>query len=170
MNINKKSAAVMRAPLLAGDNIPNMANTERKSIHSWTHICWQTPTICARYSNHYMTMKHRKILFTESFNCLLLEKANRLDTSHNFLHFISLPITIMVAQKSCIPAPMRDARSLARCGGRNTSPWTSFQPVSSRMSSPSGSSWLYLAMSRRRVRTMIMVRIPRITDQVCTVM
>ena len=28
MNINRTMAAVMRAPLLAGDSIPNMANTE----------------------------------------------------------------------------------------------------------------------------------------------
>ena len=29
MNIKRTIAAVMRAPLLAGDSIPNMANTER---------------------------------------------------------------------------------------------------------------------------------------------
>ena len=29
MNINKTIAAVIRAPLLAGDSIPNMANTEK---------------------------------------------------------------------------------------------------------------------------------------------
>ena len=28
MNINRTMAAVIRAPLLAGDSIPNMANTE----------------------------------------------------------------------------------------------------------------------------------------------
>lgn len=30
MNMKRTMAAVIRAPLLAGDNIPNMANTERE--------------------------------------------------------------------------------------------------------------------------------------------
>ena len=60
---------------------------------------------------------------------------------------------------SCVPVPTYVA-SHAACGGaRNASPCTSFHPVSSCASS-AVSSWLYLAMSRCSVRSMIMATMP----------
>ena len=62
--------------------------------------------------------------------------------------------------KIWIPDPMTAAKSLLLYGGLNTSPCTSFQPVSSMLSSLSSSAMLYLAMSFLRVLMMIMVMMP----------
>mmetsp|Transcript_205 Transcript_205/g.541 ORF Transcript_205/g.541 Transcript_205/m.541 type:complete len:260 (-) Transcript_205:865-1644(-) len=74
--------------------------------------------------------------------------------------------------KTCIPDPMKTASSEACFGGRNTSPYTSFHPVSSRASSRASSlwsSWLYLYKSFLRILSMIMATIPdrksRMTDE-----
>ena len=64
------------------------------------------------------------------------------------------------------PTPTSDANMSLFCGGRNTSPWISFQPPSSTVSSRSSSLYvsartagrtmeLYLEMSRESVRRMI---------------
>ena len=62
--------------------------------------------------------------------------------------------------KICIPDPMTAANNLLLNGGLNTSPWTSFHPVSSMLSSLYSSAMLYLAMSFLSVRMMIMVMMP----------
>lgn len=63
-------------------------------------------------------------------------------------------------KKIWMPLPMSAANNRGCRGGLNTSPCTNFQPVSSSVSVSKLSSVLYRAMSLRRVRTMIMVRIP----------
>lgn len=62
-------------------------------------------------------------------------------------------IAMVIIQNSWHPLPMITENSSKFSGGRKTSPCTSFQPVCSSASSASSS--LYLAMSLRRVRTMI---------------
>lgn len=75
-----------------------------------------------------------------------------------------LHIVIRAMKKIWIPLPITAAKSRGFVGGRKTSPWTNFQPVSSMASSRpvrlSVSPALYLAISLLRVRTMIIVRIP----------
>uniref|UniRef100_A0A0E0E4H7 Uncharacterized protein n=1 Tax=Oryza meridionalis TaxID=40149 RepID=A0A0E0E4H7_9ORYZ len=61
--------------------------------------------------------------------------------------------------RNCTPVPTNTHSVPARAGGRNTSPCTSFHPVSSCASS-CVSSWLYLEMSRYSVLSMIMASIP----------
>mmetsp|Transcript_23134 Transcript_23134/g.71540 ORF Transcript_23134/g.71540 Transcript_23134/m.71540 type:complete len:232 (-) Transcript_23134:489-1184(-) len=60
---------------------------------------------------------------------------------------------------SCTPQPHSTLSMPGAAGGRNTSPCTSFQPVSSCASS-TVSSWLYFEMSRCSVRSMIMATMP----------
>ena len=62
-------------------------------------------------------------------------------------------------QRSCMPVPTDVARSIGSGGGRRTSAWTSFQPLSSCSSSFS-SLELYRLRSRRSVRIMIMATMP----------
>ena len=62
---------------------------------------------------------------------------------------IAKNIVIPIIQKICTPEPMMDAKSRLLLGGRNTSPCTNFQPVSSILSSKS-SSVLYLAISLKK--------------------
>ena len=69
-------------------------------------------------------------------------------------------IVMNIMQKSWIPEPTSETKRRLLGGGRKTSPCTSFQPVSSMLSSTS-SSMLYLAMSRLRVRMMIILQIKR---------
>lgn len=63
-------------------------------------------------------------------------------------------MVIAIMQNICTPDPMIAAKSLLFVGGLNTSPWTSFQPVSSMLSSRS-SSVLYLAMSLEEDKKLI---------------
>mmetsp|Transcript_15928 Transcript_15928/g.38773 ORF Transcript_15928/g.38773 Transcript_15928/m.38773 type:complete len:208 (+) Transcript_15928:314-937(+) len=64
-----------------------------------------------------------------------------------------------VMPSSCTPVPTYTDSRPGATGGRNTSPCTSFHPVSSCASS-TVSSWLYWLMSRRSVRTMIIATMP----------
>lgn len=57
-----------------------------------------------------------------------------------FLNMLELALEILhivmrAMKKICIPAPRREARVLVCLGGLKTSPWTSFHPVSSKVSS-----------------------------------
>ena len=62
-------------------------------------------------------------------------------------------MVIMPIKPIWIPEPINAHKMVDCAGGRKMSPWTSFQPVSSSVSSSSSSSLLYWAMSRRKVRT-----------------
>lgn len=64
-----------------------------------------------------------------------------------------------VIQNTCAPDPSKTDKSIPLRGGRNTSPWTNFQPNSSCASSPH-SIWLYRAMSLWSVRSIIIATIP----------
>lgn len=72
---------------------------------------------------------------------------------------LNLHIVIRDIKNIWMPDPMTAAKSLGYRGGLKTSPCTSFHPDSSRASSIP-SSELYRAMSRRNVRTIIIVNIP----------
>ena len=114
----------------------------------------------------------------------LPDRVRRHETAHE------VPNAAIAMQRICTPEPVSAANSMACAGGLNTSPCTSFQPVSSKASSCNvdmpalqahihyhdnhvtytppqtcishtrSSSRLYLAMSRRSVRTMIIVKTP----------
>mmetsp|Transcript_13388 Transcript_13388/g.56211 ORF Transcript_13388/g.56211 Transcript_13388/m.56211 type:complete len:288 (+) Transcript_13388:1806-2669(+) len=60
---------------------------------------------------------------------------------------------------TCAPVPTSALSRSKSLGGRNTSPCTNFQPLSSAASSAVSSS-LYLVMSRRSVRSMMSATIP----------
>mmetsp|Transcript_786 Transcript_786/g.3242 ORF Transcript_786/g.3242 Transcript_786/m.3242 type:complete len:313 (-) Transcript_786:443-1381(-) len=64
-------------------------------------------------------------------------------------------ITTKVMKSSCVPVPTRSASDVACAGARNTSPCTSFHPLSSCASSIVSRA-LYLEMSRFNKRTRIM--------------
>mmetsp|Transcript_29154 Transcript_29154/g.91270 ORF Transcript_29154/g.91270 Transcript_29154/m.91270 type:complete len:225 (+) Transcript_29154:337-1011(+) len=68
-------------------------------------------------------------------------------------------IVMTVMQKVCAPVPTRTESIIGFCGGRKTSPWTSFQPVSSSTSS-AASMALYRLKSRCSVRIRIMATMP----------
>mmetsp|Transcript_22864 Transcript_22864/g.35793 ORF Transcript_22864/g.35793 Transcript_22864/m.35793 type:complete len:208 (+) Transcript_22864:573-1196(+) len=70
-----------------------------------------------------------------------------------------------VDTQSCTPVPTKTESHPAMAGGRNTSPCTSFHPVSSTPSSRSPRSYLW--KSRRIVWSMIM---PTIPDKKMTIM
>ena len=59
---------------------------------------------------------------------------------------IAKNMVMPIMQNICTPDPMMEAKNRLLLGGLNTSPCTSFQPVSSILSSKS-SSVLYFAMS-----------------------
>mmetsp|Transcript_31073 Transcript_31073/g.53148 ORF Transcript_31073/g.53148 Transcript_31073/m.53148 type:complete len:208 (-) Transcript_31073:543-1166(-) len=61
--------------------------------------------------------------------------------------------------RHCTPVPTSTESIIGYCGGRKTSPCTSFQPVSSSTSSVA-SAWLYRLKSRWRVRIMIIATMP----------
>ena len=104
--MNRKMAAVISAPLEAGDNIPSIANT---AMNNYNYI-----TIVRKNCKHHLApskyIRHCHIM-------------------------VALPITKKAEQKSCIPEPIREANRRELRGGLNTSPCTSFQPVSSNVSS-----------------------------------
>merc|ERR1711871_1165568 len=74
------------------------------------------------------------------------------------------PMVTVVTPRSWTPVPTKVESSVKYAGARNTSPWTSFQPVGSTSSS---SSSLYLAMSWDKVRMMMT---PKMADRKSTVM
>ena len=64
---------------------------------------------------------------------------------------IAKKIVIAIMQNNWMPDPITAANIRLLLGGLKTSPWTSFHPVSSMLSSRS-SSVLYFAMSLQEVR------------------
>ena len=64
---------------------------------------------------------------------------------------IAKKIVIAIMQNNWMPDPITAANIRLLLGGLKTSPWTSFHPVSSILSSRS-SSVLYFAMSLQEVR------------------
>ena len=66
-------------------------------------------------------------------------------------------MTVMV--NVCTPVPTRTDNIIGIAGGRKTSPWTSFQPVSSSTSSVASTA-LYRLKSRCSVRIMIIATMP----------